>query len=343
MTVKITYADFLDLIAEKSGRSHLHVDRFMHTLIGILHEGLDRDGHVAVRGLGRFELRWQKERAGRNPQTGEPIDIPAHYRIHFKPDAELRRFFNRGYAKLKPRYLAKPKEAETDADIRPAATEPAPAGEPEIRIAPVAAPVSPSMPGGRIRKPRFRGWMWITASVLIVLIVLLLSLRKGTEPPASRRMESPQVLSADPAETSVQKTMRADAPAFPGGSHTVAPGDQLWSLSGRYYNNQYLWPYIYGENDTVLENPDLLGTSLNLTIPPLYGESGNLTPGDREHVAEGYLRTYLTYKNAGKRDAHTYLWTAYKLGGEDLVRRFSDRIGSSDIDRVRRIRGEPRI
>ena len=40
-------------------------------------EALAREGKVTVRGFGRFTTTRRAERVGRNPRTGEPIEIPA--------------------------------------------------------------------------------------------------------------------------------------------------------------------------------------------------------------------------------------------------------------------------
>lgn len=42
---------------------------------------------VDIRGFGRFSVRTYKAREGRNPATGEKIEIPASRRPHWKPSA----------------------------------------------------------------------------------------------------------------------------------------------------------------------------------------------------------------------------------------------------------------
>jgi integration host factor subunit beta len=47
-----------------------------HFLQGIM-EALHAGGHVELRGFGSFRLRHRQARAGRNPRTGNPVQIPA--------------------------------------------------------------------------------------------------------------------------------------------------------------------------------------------------------------------------------------------------------------------------
>ena len=45
---------------------------------------------VEIRGFGTFALNYRPPRVGRNPKTGERVDVPAKYTPHFKPGKELR-------------------------------------------------------------------------------------------------------------------------------------------------------------------------------------------------------------------------------------------------------------
>lgn len=50
---------------------------------------IQRDGRVTLPGFGSFTVRVNAARVGRNPQTGEVIDIPASSTVGFKPAPEL--------------------------------------------------------------------------------------------------------------------------------------------------------------------------------------------------------------------------------------------------------------
>jgi DNA-binding protein HU-alpha len=51
---------------------------------------LSRKQRVALIGFGTFEVRQHAARQGRNPQTGEPMTIPASNGVHFKPGKALK-------------------------------------------------------------------------------------------------------------------------------------------------------------------------------------------------------------------------------------------------------------
>jgi len=51
---------------------------------------LENGEHIEIRGFGSFNLRHQPARLGRNPKTGEAVNLAAKVRLHFKPGRELR-------------------------------------------------------------------------------------------------------------------------------------------------------------------------------------------------------------------------------------------------------------
>lgn len=55
---------------------------------------LARGGRVEIRGFGSFSVHHRPARRGRNPKTGESVDIPDKYVPHFKPGKELRERVN---------------------------------------------------------------------------------------------------------------------------------------------------------------------------------------------------------------------------------------------------------
>ncbi|KEZ76238.1 integration host factor subunit beta [Salinisphaera hydrothermalis] len=51
-------------------------------------------GRVEIRGFGSFSVHHRPARRGRNPKTGEAVDIPRKFVPHFKPGKELRERVN---------------------------------------------------------------------------------------------------------------------------------------------------------------------------------------------------------------------------------------------------------
>lgn len=51
-------------------------------------------GRVEIRGFGSFSLSYRRPRIGRNPKSGERVDVPAKWTPHFKAGLELRQRVN---------------------------------------------------------------------------------------------------------------------------------------------------------------------------------------------------------------------------------------------------------
>ncbi len=66
------------------------VDIFFDEIARRLAEG----GRVELRGFGAFSTREREARTGRNPRTGEAVDVPAKRVPYFKPGKEMRNALN---------------------------------------------------------------------------------------------------------------------------------------------------------------------------------------------------------------------------------------------------------
>jgi integration host factor subunit beta len=66
------------------------LDIFFDNIIERLAEG----GRVELRGFGAFSTRAREPRKGRNPRTGEAVDVPAKRVPYFKPGKEMRARLN---------------------------------------------------------------------------------------------------------------------------------------------------------------------------------------------------------------------------------------------------------
>jgi integration host factor subunit beta len=62
----------------------------VNVIIESMQNALGRGERIEIRGFGAFSLRERKGRTGRNPRTGETVEIPTCYKVHFKPGKELR-------------------------------------------------------------------------------------------------------------------------------------------------------------------------------------------------------------------------------------------------------------
>ena len=70
----------------------LAVKMMLDQMTGALAEG----ERIEIRGFGSFSLHFRAARLGRNPKTGEKVDLMGKYVPHFKPGKELRERVNMG-------------------------------------------------------------------------------------------------------------------------------------------------------------------------------------------------------------------------------------------------------
>ncbi len=70
--------------------SEVIVDEVFKNIIQALNQG----DKIELRGFGSFRVRQRDARRGRNPKTGEPVDIPAKRVPYFKPGKELKELIN---------------------------------------------------------------------------------------------------------------------------------------------------------------------------------------------------------------------------------------------------------
>lgn len=59
-------------------------------ILGAITDNLIRGERSEIRGFGSFSLNFRPPRIGRNPKTGDRVEVPAKWTPHFKPGLELR-------------------------------------------------------------------------------------------------------------------------------------------------------------------------------------------------------------------------------------------------------------
>lgn len=77
-------------VAQELRTSRLQASRLVDTVLEGIREGLQHDQSVTLSGFGTFEVKARKARQGRNPQTGEPIEIAAGRRVGFRVGKALK-------------------------------------------------------------------------------------------------------------------------------------------------------------------------------------------------------------------------------------------------------------
>ncbi|RBW68214.1 HU family DNA-binding protein [Bacillus taeanensis] len=79
-----------DAVAEKSELSKKDAAKAVEALLETISNTLSKEEKIQLVGFGTFETRERAARTGRNPQTGEEIQIPASKVPAFKPGKELK-------------------------------------------------------------------------------------------------------------------------------------------------------------------------------------------------------------------------------------------------------------
>ncbi|ODT85496.1 integration host factor subunit beta [Phenylobacterium sp. SCN 70-31] len=70
------------------------IERVVGVVLERMIEALESGGRVELRGFGALSVRSRDARAGRNPRTGEPVDVQAKHVPFFKSGKELRERLN---------------------------------------------------------------------------------------------------------------------------------------------------------------------------------------------------------------------------------------------------------
>lgn len=86
----MTKVELIAAVAEKAGLSKKDADKAVNAAIEAITEGLKNDGKVQLVGFGTFEVRERAAREGKNPATGEKIQIAASKVPAFKAGKALK-------------------------------------------------------------------------------------------------------------------------------------------------------------------------------------------------------------------------------------------------------------
>ncbi len=78
------------LADENPGLSLREVDAIVTIFFDEITGQLAKNGRVELRGFGTFSIRSRKERTGRNPRTGDSVDVTAKGVPYFKAGKEVR-------------------------------------------------------------------------------------------------------------------------------------------------------------------------------------------------------------------------------------------------------------
>jgi len=90
----VTKADIIESVYEKVGFSKKEAAEIVEMVFDTIKETLERGEKIKISGFGNFIVRDKKSRVGRNPQTGEEIEISARRVLTFRPSQVLKNALN---------------------------------------------------------------------------------------------------------------------------------------------------------------------------------------------------------------------------------------------------------
>lgn len=88
-------AELVSAIAERAGLSKSDAEKAVNAFVEVVGGELGKGGKVQLVGFGTFEVGERAARTGKNPKTGEPIEIAACKAPKFKPGKALKDEVNR--------------------------------------------------------------------------------------------------------------------------------------------------------------------------------------------------------------------------------------------------------
>ena len=91
----MTKTELIKEVADRTGHTLTDVDKIINTTLDTITDALVEKDSVVLTGFGTFETRERAARKGINPQTKEPLDIPASTAAAFRAGKGLKDAVNK--------------------------------------------------------------------------------------------------------------------------------------------------------------------------------------------------------------------------------------------------------
>lgn len=270
---KITLHSFTELVARRARVSSADANIYVHQLAKTMAEELEKGDYIHLYRFGRFHTTHVEEQMGHDPNSGEPLTIPGHTRVHFHPYSSLRIAVNAPFSQLRIRELTPDKTAW---------------------------------------RTRSGAWV-LAALVIVLLILLGINWQDGistqdaplvahTNQNSDIAIPPPVAAAAAPAEVKPAPTKALATGVI------VSPGDTLWAIAETRWGAPFWWPIIYVENRAELSrrNPDLIDSGITLRIPVLAGSVNSPKDTDLRLKSNAYQIVADDYRKLGNPRASEY-------------------------------------
>ena len=90
----MTKADLIAALEKQATLTHKQSESLITICFEAMIKSLYSDESIEIRGFGSFSLHYRAPRVGRNPKTGDSVELSGKYVPHFKPGKELRERVN---------------------------------------------------------------------------------------------------------------------------------------------------------------------------------------------------------------------------------------------------------
>src|SRR6476661_6475498 len=90
----MTKADLIDEVSRLAELTRKDSEVIVETIFESVVRSLRAGDKIEIRGFGSFRTRQRKPRVGRNPKTGDRVEVPAKKIPYFKPSKELKDLVN---------------------------------------------------------------------------------------------------------------------------------------------------------------------------------------------------------------------------------------------------------
>jgi len=91
----MTKSELIEKLSENLNHlSARDVEQAIKEILEMMAQSLAKKERIEIRGFGSFSLHFRAPRVGRNPKTGEAVELAGKYVPHFKPGKELRERVN---------------------------------------------------------------------------------------------------------------------------------------------------------------------------------------------------------------------------------------------------------
>ena len=97
-TSTLTKADLIEEVLNITELPRKESETIVETIFDNIIQALQKGEKIEIRGFGSFRTRERRGRVGRNPKTGEKVEVPAKKIPFFKPSKELKDFVNNSEA-----------------------------------------------------------------------------------------------------------------------------------------------------------------------------------------------------------------------------------------------------